>query len=69
MILVGENKSKPLGCRLYKSVGDRRRAVAQFKKKGYNYFTGFKDSHPTHKAGLSYGKVEWVGLFVHEVGI
>lgn len=65
MIKVGDGKS----CRLYRSTGDRRRAVAILKKEGFNYFTGFRDTHPTHPAGLSFGKVEWASLFPYEKDI
>ena len=40
--------------------------MAHLKKDGYNYFTGFRDTHPTHPAGLSYAKVEWASLFPYE---
>lgn len=54
------------GFRLYRNTGDRRRAVAYLKKKGHNYFIGFRDANPTHPAGLSYGHADWVGLFPYE---
>jgi hypothetical protein len=65
MIQIGKENNN-LGCRLYKNPGDRRRGVAHLKRLGYNYFTGFKDTHPTHPAGLSYGKVEWASLISYE---
>jgi hypothetical protein len=54
------------GIRLYRTRGDRRKAVAQLKKLGCNYFVGFKDVHPTHGHGLSFGKEDWPGLFPYE---
>ena len=57
------------GCRLYRSAGDRRRAVALLKKDGFNCFIGFTDCHPSHSAGLSYSKVEWANLFPFERNI
>jgi hypothetical protein len=60
MIKVGE------GFRLYRNTGDRRRAVAYLKKKGFNYFVGYKDTHSTHPAGLSFGQADWVGLYPYE---
>jgi hypothetical protein len=67
MIRVGE--AKAIGCRLYRNPGDRRRAVAQLKQEGYNYFTGFRDTHVTHPVGLSFGKAEWCSLFPYEKDI
>lgn len=64
MIVVGEGNIG--GCRLYRNTGDRRRAVAFLKRQGYNYFVGFRDAHPTHPAGLSYGHAEWAGLIPYE---
>lgn len=31
--------------RLYKTAGDRRRAVSLLKQRGYNYFVGYKDAN------------------------
>lgn len=49
------------GCRLYRNVGDRKRATTQLQKRGWNYFTGFRDCGDSkYPAGLSYGKADWV---------
>ena len=69
MIQVSAGKVTDGGCRLYRSPGDRRRAVAQLKRKGLNYFVGFLDSNPSHPAGLSYGFAEWASLFPYEKDI
>jgi hypothetical protein len=57
------------GIRLYESKGDRRKAVAQLKKLGYNYFTGYRDTNPKCPHGLSYGKAEWANLIPYEVDV
>jgi hypothetical protein len=64
MITVGGSNN--IGTRLYRSQGDRRKAVAQLKKDGFNYFIGFNDEHPTHKAGLTFGKAQWASLIAYE---
>jgi hypothetical protein len=53
------------GIRLYRNTIDRRRAMALLKKEGYNYFVGFTDANSIH-VGLSYGRMNWVGLFPYE---
>jgi len=63
------NVSKSL--RLYRSSKDRKLAVKQLIKSGYNYFVGYGDSNSTHPHGLSFGKVEWVEegqLYIKDLG-
>jgi len=56
MITVGR-----IGIRLYKTAGDRRRAVTQMVRHGkYDYFTGYRDANSTHPAGLSFGNKTWM---------
>jgi hypothetical protein len=69
MIQVLEGTIRKGGFRLYRNTGDRRRAVTHLKKFGFNYFVGFRDSNPTHPAGLDYGQADWVGLFPYEKDI
>lgn len=69
MLIVGEDVVVKGGLRLYRSVDDRRRAVAQFKKLGCNYFVGFRDTNKTHPVGLSYGVADWAGMFPYEKDI
>lgn len=45
------------GVRIYRTRGDRARAVAVLAKRGFNYFVGFLD---VQGQGLSFGKAEWV---------
>lgn len=63
MIQVGEEgKLVQSGIRLYRSAADRKRAVQMLKRKGLNYFVGFRDANQTYPAGLSYGFAQWAGL-------
>ena len=61
MKLVGETKKS--GVRLYRSRGDRKRAVTHLRRLGRNYFVGFVDSDQDCPHGLTYGWADWVGLF------
>lgn len=48
-------------CRLYKTVKDRKIAVALLKKRGNNYFVGFINNDGIEvTAGLSFGNADWV---------
>jgi len=49
----------------YKTVGDRKRAVAMLRKYGYNYFVSFADA--ACSVALLYDKAQWVpaGDFYH----
>jgi len=48
------------GFRLYKSPGDRRRAVAMLIKRGFNYFEGFRDADKDYPYGLDFAVAKWV---------
>lgn len=48
------------GFRLYKSPGDRRRAVAMLVKRGFNYFVGYRDADKDCPYGLDFAVAEWV---------
>lgn len=63
MKLIGEDRRGISGVRLYRSRGDRRRAVTHMKRRGQNYFVGFTDANKEYPCGLSYGKADWAGLF------
>lgn len=41
----------------YRTQGDRSRAIYQLRKRGWNYFVGFKDVQSDY--ALNYGQAEW----------
>lgn len=49
---------KELGVRGYASVGDRRRAIAMLRKRGFNYFVIFRDVRSEY--ALQIGSADWV---------
>ena len=64
---VGKAKLKTsIGCRIYNNITDRRRAISNLKRIGYNYFVGYLNNDKRRPAGLSFGYAEWAGLFPFE---
>jgi hypothetical protein len=59
-------KKATIQCRLYRNPGDRRRAIANLKRIGYNYFVGYDNHNVKNPLGLSFGHAEWAGLFPFE---
>lgn len=63
--------TKSPGFRVYRTVGDRKRAVKQLAKRGFNYFVGYIEAGvPGHRVGLSYGNAAWVapgGLYAKDI--
>jgi hypothetical protein len=45
-------------CRGYKTMGDRKRAVSQLAKKGYNSFVFYQDTNSS--IALMYSKAVWI---------
>jgi hypothetical protein len=58
-------RGKKMMIRAYRTPADRRRAVGNLRRHGYNYFVCYREAgelpiNTGHRCALNYAKVDWL---------